>query len=255
MALSRPVSVDYWLKEDVNERYTLDEKLLYLYLTTNEHTEQLGIYKITFKTISNELNMPIERVEEAMNNLEYKHNIIRYSHRTKEVAILDYLTYGLLKGGDVIKKCFDNIKKKVQDMSLLAALYIYTCKFQDEKEIFYIAKQRIREALPYDDKELESMDAFQSPIIEYFYDSEGKKNELDFFGCDNYADIYMRGSSTGVVKVKCYDDKYRFVKFYFNGEQDSRFKNENIDYIIPIDVQRYENELERLKRGEDEIPF
>ena len=82
MALTRPISVDLWLKQDVNESYSLDDKLVYVYLITNEHTQQLGIYRITFKTIANELNMPLDRVEQSMFNLENKFNIIRYSKRT-----------------------------------------------------------------------------------------------------------------------------------------------------------------------------
>lgn len=52
---------------------------MYVYLIANEHTQQLGIYRITFKTIANELNMPLDRVEQSMFNLENKFNIIRYS--------------------------------------------------------------------------------------------------------------------------------------------------------------------------------
>ena len=253
MALTRPVSVDYWLKQDVNERYSLDDKLLYIYLITNEHTEQLGIYKITFKTISNELNMPIERVEQSMSNLEYKFNIIRYSKKTNEVAILDYLTFGILKGGDVIRKCFDKINKKVQDKSLLAFLYIYTNQFQSDLSMFNEAKERIRNSLAYTDDELSSMNAFQSPIIQYYYDDRGYKYELDYICYDNYYDNKNRTNSVGIVKVKCCDDKYRFINAYCTGEQDIKRKNENTDYIIFIDISKYEQEQQLLVN--DEICF
>lgn len=29
MAASRPISVDFWLKQDVNESYSLDDKVVY----------------------------------------------------------------------------------------------------------------------------------------------------------------------------------------------------------------------------------
>lgn len=250
MALARPVPVDYWLNEKVNEAYSLDDKLVYIYLITNEHTEQLGIYKITFKTISNEINMPISRVEQAMYNLEYIHNIIRYSKKTNEVAILDYLTYGLLKGGEVIRKCFDNLQKKSQDINLLAYLYLYSKEYSDEKPIFKEVLTKIKEALPYSNDELENMDTFQQPRITYYYDESGYKNILDGICYNKYEDILERGSCTTIVRVKCYDDKYRFVKVYNNGEKNIHCKNENLEFILFINVEEYEKNL-----NDEEIPF
>lgn len=243
MALTRPVPVDYWLTEKVNEKYSLDDKLVYIYLVTNEHTEQLGIYKITFKTISNELNMPLDRVENSMYNLEYIHNIIRYSKKTNEVAILDYLTYSLLKGGDVIRKCFDNLLKKSQDVSLLAYIYLYSKEFSDEKPIFKEVLEKIKSVLPYSDSELKDMDTFQQPRINYYYDESGYKNNLDKICYNKYEDILDRESCTTIVKVKCYDDKYRFVKVYNSGEKEERYKNENTEFILYVNVQEYENWL------------
>lgn len=46
MALNRPVPMYFWTNPKVNEEYSLDDKLLYIYLITNEHLQQLGIYKI-----------------------------------------------------------------------------------------------------------------------------------------------------------------------------------------------------------------
>ena len=250
MAATRPVPVDFWLKQDVNESYSLDDKLVYVYLIANEHTQQLGIYRITFKTISNELNMPIERVEQSMFNLEYRFNIIRYSKRTNEVAILDYLIFGILKGGNVIRQCFDNINKKVQDKSLLASLYIYTNKFQSDLPMYNEAKELIRNSLTYTDDELRSMDVFQSPIIKEYYDDSGYKYELDNICYDNYFDNKNRTDSIGIVKVKCCDDKYRFINAYCTGEQDIRRKNENTDYIIFIDTSKYEHDEQLMANYE-----
>lgn len=37
MALNRPVPTDFWINPKVNEEYSLDDKLLYIYLITNEY--------------------------------------------------------------------------------------------------------------------------------------------------------------------------------------------------------------------------
>ena len=49
------------------------------------------------------------------------------------------------------------------------------------------------------------------------------------------------------------EPKYRFINAYCTGEQDIRRKNENTDYIIFIDISKYEQEQQLLVN--DEICF
>ena len=56
---------DFWINPKDNKEYSLDDKLLYIYLITNEHLQQLGIYKISKKIIAIELNMDSKRLEKA----------------------------------------------------------------------------------------------------------------------------------------------------------------------------------------------
>lgn len=147
MGLARPFPDDFWLSKKVNEDYSLDEKLVYVYLATNSHTQQLGIYSITKKLISFELNMDIERVNKALFNLENKHNVIKYSEKTGEVAILDYYKYGLIKGGKPLENCFNNLEKKVQDFDLLNELYIYSKDIKDSREVYSTVMNKIKTTL------------------------------------------------------------------------------------------------------------
>ena len=46
MGIKRVVDVDFWNDEKVMDLFTPEDKLFFLYLLTNPHTTQLGIYAI-----------------------------------------------------------------------------------------------------------------------------------------------------------------------------------------------------------------
>lgn len=146
-ALSRPVYTEFWIRPDVNEEYSLDDKLLYIYLTTNQHFWQHAIYKLSKKVMMMELNMPEERFSEAFNNLENKFKVIKYSEKTKEIAILDYYKYGLISKGNSLTNLFDNLGAKVEDFSLLKDIYDYMSDYKDAKKEFVYAMDTIKQFL------------------------------------------------------------------------------------------------------------
>jgi len=87
MARYRPVLTSIWVCDDKFQDYSPEGKLLFLYLITNEHINEAGIYKITFKTIANETDIPKERViklikGELSNNISYDNdNNVIFVHK------------------------------------------------------------------------------------------------------------------------------------------------------------------------------
>ena len=76
MAKFRPVFTGLWVCDDKFQDYSPLGKLLFLYLITNEHTKESGIYKITPKTISHETDISKTDViqllkKELSNNVSY----------------------------------------------------------------------------------------------------------------------------------------------------------------------------------------
>ena len=89
MARYRPVHVKIW-SDPHFEEYSKNQKLIFLYLITNEHTTESGIYPITLKTISQRTDIPTAEVEKAFSsfkNISYEmetgcvfiHNFLRYN--------------------------------------------------------------------------------------------------------------------------------------------------------------------------------
>lgn len=168
-ALSRPVYTEFWIRPDVNEEFTLDDKLLYVYLITNQHFLQHAIYQLTKRMMMMELNMPEERFNEAFDRLENKFKVIKYSEKTKEVAILDYLKYGLISSGSALTKLYDNLGKKIEDLELLKYVYESSLSILDNKQEIQYARDRMRELL-----------ASQNMLVEENEPIEESKNESTY---------------------------------------------------------------------------
>lgn len=123
MGIKRIVDVDFWNDEKTLEQFTPEDKLFMLYLMTNPHTKQLGIYKITAKQISFELGYTIEAVNTLIDRFENKYNIIIYSQETREIAILDYLEHSIVKGGKPVEDCIKKEMKEVKNKILIKKVF------------------------------------------------------------------------------------------------------------------------------------
>jgi hypothetical protein len=123
MGIKRIVDVDFWNDEKTLEQFTPEDKLFMLYLMTNPHTKQLGIYKITAKQISFELGYTIEAVNTLIDRFENKYNLIIYSQETREIAILDYLEHSIVKGGKPVEDCIKKEMKEVKNKILIKKVF------------------------------------------------------------------------------------------------------------------------------------
>lgn len=66
MAVQRYISSSFW-SDDWVDSLTGLEKLLYMYLLTNECTSICGVYKITIKRIKDDTGIPREEVMRILN--------------------------------------------------------------------------------------------------------------------------------------------------------------------------------------------
>ena len=89
MAKYRPVHTKIWKDPDFEE-YSKDQKLVFLYLITNEQTTESGIYPVTPKTVSNETGIPLATVKELLAN-GFKN--ISYDPENRCVFVHKFLKY------------------------------------------------------------------------------------------------------------------------------------------------------------------
>ncbi|MFL6560847.1 MAG: hypothetical protein ACJ8MO_32630 [Bacillus sp. (in: firmicutes)] len=119
MAKFRMVRTDFWKNPIVSEEMTPEDKFFYLYLLTNPHTTQIGIYKITKKQMAFDLGYSIESVHSLMERFINHYKLIRYNSETRELAIKNWGKDNLHKGGKPVMDCIFSELKDVEDLSLI----------------------------------------------------------------------------------------------------------------------------------------
>ena len=143
---ARPVNETIWLDSKIKDKLQNWEKYLFIYLLTNSHLEQVGIYEITFNTISYETGLTHEQVTKGMKKLE-EVELISYDDNTNEVAILNYLKHSILGGGKPYEKCFYNLGKKVKSRDLLIKVYNKAILVNDGRDIYCFALEQYKKAI------------------------------------------------------------------------------------------------------------
>ena len=112
MARYRPVFTDIWVCDDKFQDYSVEGKLLFLYLITNDHLEESGIYKITYKTISNETDIPKEKVKKLINE-EIKNNV-SYDDKNSVIFVHKFLKFSGGGNPELIKKSIEKGKRLIK---------------------------------------------------------------------------------------------------------------------------------------------
>lgn len=119
MAKYRHVQTSFWSDARVSEEMTPEDKYFYLYLMTNEHTNQIGVYQITRKQMAFELGYSIESAKALLDRFINHHELIVYNEETREICILNWGKYNLNKGGKPIEDCIKKELKSIKDLSLV----------------------------------------------------------------------------------------------------------------------------------------
>ena len=123
MALYRHVYLKFWKDDKVMELFSVEEKLLFLFLLTNPNTTQIGVYKILPKEIAFMTGIDEEEVSIMLELFEKEYKLIKYNKLTHEIAIVHWARYNLNKaGGKPMMDCISSELSRVEDVSLLQVI-------------------------------------------------------------------------------------------------------------------------------------
>ena len=123
MGIKRIVDVGFWTDDKVIDMFSPEDKLFMLYLMTNPHTTQLGIYAINIKIMAFELGYSTDAIKVLIDRFENKYNMIRYSEEYKEIAIKNYLKHSIIKGGKPVEDLLLKEISNVKDVNSLIFVY------------------------------------------------------------------------------------------------------------------------------------
>ena len=121
MARYRQVETAFWTDSFVL-KLTPEEKYYYLFLLTNPHTTQCGIYELPEMMAQVETGYNRETLIKLRDRFVNRYKKIAYSEQTEEYCIVNWLKYNSLKSPKV-KSCIEKEIADVKDKSLIQYLY------------------------------------------------------------------------------------------------------------------------------------
>lgn len=118
----RVVPSMFWSDQNVIEKLSMKARYFLLYLMTNERTSQLGIYRLPLRYMQLETDLDKECIGELLSQLESL-EIIAYSNRTGEIALLQSLSYSVFKGGKPVLDLLNKELTLIKDEYLIKNVY------------------------------------------------------------------------------------------------------------------------------------
>ena len=123
MAVKRIVSTSFWSDSKV-DTFSPEDKYFMLYLLTNPHTTQLGIYEFSMKHAAFEMGYSVETVQALLSRFQDRYKIIRYCQDTGEIAIKNYLKHSIEKGGKPVLDCLKKELSQVKNKELVNFVFL-----------------------------------------------------------------------------------------------------------------------------------
>ena len=134
MGIKRVVDIDFWNDSKVIDCFSPEDKYFMLYLLTNPHTTQLGIYELNIKRAAFETGYSTEAITVMLERFEAKYSMIKYSYKTNEIAIKNFLRHSIIKGGKPVEDLLKKEMKNVKDISLLDFVFNHLSKYNNLNE-------------------------------------------------------------------------------------------------------------------------
>lgn len=125
MSIKRVVNTNFWNDNKVVDLFSPEDRYFMLYLLTNPHTTQLGIYQFNKRIMAFELGYSYESIKVLLDRFETKYKIIKVSQETSEIAILNFLKHSIIKGGAPVRDCLIKEMKLVKNKNLITWVFLH----------------------------------------------------------------------------------------------------------------------------------
>lgn len=154
----RMVETRFWNDPQVIDSYSVEDKYFLLYLMTNPATTQLGIYQLPKKIMSFECGYSTDVINVLLERFQNKYNCILYSEATQEVALINSLSYSILKGGKPVTDLLQKELTHVRDGDLIYETYEHMMGYwnQSHRPVDQIIKELFEHELRKRNKMIKS---------------------------------------------------------------------------------------------------
>jgi hypothetical protein len=107
--------MSFWTDTKIADDFSPEEKLMYLYLMTNPHTNLCGCYEVSTRQIIYETGMTENAVKKTLGRLEKDHKVIVRSEETREVLLPNWYRYNWTASEKFRKPLFAQINAVKND--------------------------------------------------------------------------------------------------------------------------------------------
>ena len=125
MAKYRSIQTLFWSDSKIVDDFTPEDRYFYLYLLTNEKSNQLGCYELSIKQMCRDTGYNEETIKKLLDRFEKVLHVIYYDNETKEIFLKNWYKYNWLDSDKTrvcIEKEFSSIKSR-HLIELISPLY------------------------------------------------------------------------------------------------------------------------------------
>ena len=198
MAIKRIVSTEFWVDKKVVEQFTPEDKLFFLYLLTNPHTTQLGIYPFITKVAAFEIGYSTDTISNLLDRFD-RYGIIKYSTESGEIAVKNYLKHSIVKGGTPVYDLLVKEAGQVKDEKLLQ--FVLSANNESENDT---VRSFVNDMIMKNDNDNDNEDSYHES---YHESSHDKKDVRKRFVKPTVEDIsaYCNERKNTVVAQRFFD--------------------------------------------------
>jgi len=111
MARYRQIETRFWSDSKVIDDMTPEDRYFYLYLLTNEKSNQVGCYEISKNQICRDTGYDKEHIEKLIKRFEEDLDLIIYDIETKEIFIKNWYKYNWLNSQKTAKCVIEGVSE------------------------------------------------------------------------------------------------------------------------------------------------
>ena len=118
MAKFRSIQTSFWSDSKIVDDFSPEGRYFYLYLLTNEKSNQLGCYEISKNQMCRDTGLSRDKVDELLRIFEEDYEVVLYDEKTKELFIKNWYKYNWLNSWKT-KVCIDKEFKAVKSQKII----------------------------------------------------------------------------------------------------------------------------------------
>lgn len=107
MAKYRSVQTSFWNDAKIIDDFTPEDRYFYLYLLTNQKSNQIGCYELPIKQICRDTGYNEETVRKLLDRFQNVLKVTNYDFKTKEILLKNWYKYNWLNS-DTTRVCIEN---------------------------------------------------------------------------------------------------------------------------------------------------